>query len=61
MGLKKHVKARQARNEKLGALDAKNRCGYCRMALPPKVFLRWGDPAMYCSVECLAATEDDKS
>lgn len=48
----KTVKTRRQRNQELASIDAANRCGVCKIALPVKVFLNWGDPKMYCSEEC---------
>lgn len=53
--MRKHVKARQARNLALGKLDAANRCAFCRRALPETywIFLTAsGEPVRYCSADC---------
>lgn len=50
---RKSLAARRIRNQELAKKEALNRCGICKVALPVKVFLRWGDPKMYCSKDCL--------
>lgn len=59
-GIRKRIQERRERNKQLGEREAKARCGMCRIELPTKVFLRWADPLMYCSADCLAdANERD--
>lgn len=55
---KKRLEARRAANKALAMVDAKKRCGICKRGLPAKVFLRWGDPSMYCSVDCRDEAEE---
>lgn len=56
--MRKHVKERRERLRKLGEQDAALRCGYCKAVTPTRCFLRWGDPALYCSEHCLAAVNE---
>lgn len=55
MTTKKRLTERRERNRQLAEMDAKHRCGTCKRELPRTgVHLRWHDPHMYCSSECLA-------
>ena len=54
MTRRQQMKTRKERNQELAKLDAAHRCGYCKGPLPTRgVQMRWGDPKMYCSAECL--------
>lgn len=55
---RRRVADRRERNRQLAVEDAKHRCGHCKIALPKTgVKMRWNDPAMYCSDDCLEASE----
>lgn len=58
MTRRKPLTQRRAINRAIAERDAKNRCGYCKLELPKKVFLRWQDPAMYCSADCLDSVNE---
>ncbi len=57
---RKYLEARRQRNRELAAMDAKNRCGYCRISLVgKKPQFVWGDPLRYCSEDCVEASHPD--
>jgi len=55
---RKDLAARRERNRQLAIEDAKHRCGICKIELPKTgVKMRWQDPALYCSDDCLDEAE----
>ncbi len=56
---RKAVATRRQRNRELAERDAANRCGFCRRALPRLgVKMRWHDPKLYCSDDCLQTANE---
>lgn len=56
---KRQIEARRRRNQQIAAKDAKNRCAFCKRALPKEgVQMLWHDPRKFCNQACL---EDAKA
>lgn len=53
--MRKHVKARRARNLELGKKDAANRCRFCKRRLPKHPWVLFTDTLeelAYCNIDC---------
>lgn len=56
--MRKHVKARIARNRDLAARDAANRCGYCRKPLSDQRWEAFLTRGVFCSEDCSNAADE---
>lgn len=59
--MRRYLKERRERNQRLGKADAANRCAFCKRALPKQAVKRWDEPERYCNDACYADAEERKA